>query len=485
LKLILSLFFFRHSVTENTADCPYKHGEFVPCRVLGKTALKNVVDVSLRPSRIEGDLDEDDPPEVGDLVHAYVVDTNKKGCFLRLSRKIEGRVTLKELCDGFLPDPFSSFPCGRLVVGKVIAMRAYEKRRGSATLALNVSKQVDLDLRESVISSMEKLKFEDIDVGGKYKGRVTRIEEYGVFVAVQNSDVSGLVHKSECSDNYIKKLSALYAPGDQVKVLVVKKDDEKRQIGFSMKASHFKGDPDSDDETSDSFDEDLLDRERLEDSAKSSARSDDVDSEDENFVTKLASRVRDSKNSSDGTDASDSVSSSDDVSSSGDSSARSQDSADSGEEEGDTAEEESSQRRSRMDTDVGFEWGGAPLLKAEPMVGSDSDSGGSGDYGEEEGNENDRRSHKSRRKHAKRLRDEQEIMRRETALADGTADENPETSTDFERLLAGNPNSSELWIKVCLRRAQLCLIDQQHADFVSFRLSVHGISPGDSQHRPG
>jgi rRNA biogenesis protein RRP5 len=56
-------------------------------------------------------------------------------------------------------------------------------------------------------------------------------------------------------------------------------------------------------------------------------------------------------------------------------------------------------------------------------------------------------SHKSRKKQAQRRREEQEITRRETALADGTADENPETAGDFERLLAGNPNSSELWIR--------------------------------------
>jgi rRNA biogenesis protein RRP5 len=56
-------------------------------------------------------------------------------------------------------------------------------------------------------------------------------------------------------------------------------------------------------------------------------------------------------------------------------------------------------------------------------------------------------SHKSRKKQTQKRREEQEIFRRETALADGTADENPETAADFERLIAGDPNSSELWIR--------------------------------------
>jgi hypothetical protein len=68
-----------------------------------------MVDVSLRPSRVEGDCDDDEAPEVGDTIQAYVVETNMKGCFLRLSRQTEGRTMLKELCDGFLPNPAASF----------------------------------------------------------------------------------------------------------------------------------------------------------------------------------------------------------------------------------------------------------------------------------------------------------------------------------------------------------------------------------------
>ena len=55
--------------------------------------------------------------------------------------------------------------------------------------------------------------------------------------------------------------------------------------------------------------------------------------------------------------------------------------------------------------------------------------------------------------------EEEEISRREAALADGTADQNPETAADFERLVAGNPNSSELWIKYMAFHLSLADID--------------------------
>jgi rRNA biogenesis protein RRP5 len=386
---------------------------------------KPLVDVSMRSSRIEGDLDEDEAPEADESIQAYVVSTNKKGCFLRLARQIEGRVILKELCDGFLPDPAASFPTGRLVIGKVKMINKVTKK-AKATLSCKFS--VDLDMRESILlDTSKKLKFEEIILGGKHKGTVTRIEDYGVFVRLENSDISGLVHKSECSDNYIKDLKGLYDPGDLVKVLILKKDDEKKQLGFSMKASHFEDDEDSDDEDDD---EEIS----LEDDV--SEKGDEVqfqdegglDSDDEEFVSKLATQME-NKDKDGSSDGSDSESESDDSSS---------------DDDGDEGQDKEGQG---LDTNVGFDWGGPSAASSKP-ASKDSDDEDD-DSSEEEDNEDavHKSSHKSRRKQAQKRREEQEISRREIALADGTADENPETTGDFERLLAGNPNSSELWIR--------------------------------------
>jgi rRNA biogenesis protein RRP5 len=369
------------------------------------------VDVSLRTSRIEGDLDEDEKPEGGEKVQAYVVSTTKKGCFLRLSRQTEGRVLLKELCDGFLSNPDAAFPPGRLVVGKVKSVKTVKKSGKQKAL-------VDLDMRESILlESEDKLKFEDIQIGQKYKGTVSRIEDYGVFVQVASSSVSGLAHKSECSDNYIKNLSSLYDPGDLVKILVLKKDEEKKKLGFSMKASHFDGDEDSDDDSSTGHEEDSI-AERVEDEG--------IDSDDENYVSKLAASMAEEA-ASEHTD-------SDSESASGDSSEAKDD------------EIETSEQQQPMDTDVGFDWGdGMDKTETKRDDSDDEDDGNSSESEDED--DIHKSSHKSRRKQAQRRREEQEIARREMALADGTADENPETASDFERLLASNPNSSEIWIK--------------------------------------
>ena len=403
----------------------YEDGEFVLCRVLEGIPSDPVVEVSLRSSRLEGDLEDDALPQVGDMVNAYVMCTNKKGCFLRLSRHVEGRVILKELADGFLHDPEASFPMGRLVVGKVKAIKE-GKTKGKAKIAT----VVDIDMRESqLLKEEETLRFSDIKLNEKYKGIVSRIEDFGVFVKLENSEVSGLVHKSECSDSYTKSVKGLYDPGDLVKVLVIKKEDEGKKLGLSMKASHFEGDVDSDGDSS------VEDEEDVEmDSAEGDedAAFEDADSEDENYVSKLARKMGagDDDDSDDVVDGDDSNDDDDEE--------NDDDDADSDDGDKNT--------KAEMDTDVGFEWGTTPAEKMQIQQDDDSE-----DESDDEDGEDDeavgKQGHSSRKKAASRRREEEDIAKREKALADGTADENPETAADFERLLASDPNNSERWIR--------------------------------------
>ncbi|VEU43270.1 unnamed protein product [Pseudo-nitzschia multistriata] len=429
---------------ENTeVEDDYVNKEYVECRVLGKDSSGKHVDVSLRSSRISGDLEDDPAPTTGDVVQGYVLQTTNKGCFVRISRTAEGRSTLRELCDGYIANPTASFPMGRLVVGKIKETRPVSKKGRHSKDSVKI--QADLDMRESVLleEAENLLSYEDIEEGKKYKGTVQTVTNYGVFVRIERSNMDGLVHLSECSDKFVKDLEALYSPGDLVKVLVVKKDDEAKRLGLSMKASHFEDDSDTDDssvdsdiEMQDSDDEsdDMENVRELQDS------DDGSDSDDENYAAKLAAKMNDEDD--DGSD--------DDGSGSEDDS----------EDEGDGSDDSSSDDESDddekdvLDTNVGFSWGAAALGSNSSGAGakegdssddSDSDSDSDDDEGEF-GNEKSN-SRRSRKRQAKKRLEEQETSRRETALADGTADSNPETAGDFERLLSGEPNNSELWIR--------------------------------------
>ena len=64
-------------------------------------------------------------------------------------------------------------------------------------------------MREStLLEDEDKIAFGDVRNGNKYKGTVVRVENYGVFVRLDNSDITGLAHISQCSDHYIKKINA-------------------------------------------------------------------------------------------------------------------------------------------------------------------------------------------------------------------------------------------------------------------------------------
>jgi len=472
------------SAKKNARDLgDYPHGKLVQCIVLSSRGSSKksashtkVIEVSIRKSRIlNKELLEDDydtkSPEPGDIVHAYVVTTGKMGCFVRISRSVEGRVQLKQLTDAFLPDPVSAFPPGRLVVGKVKGVKKGNK-----------GMMVDLDLRETtLLEAKDKLTFEDIKVGSKYKGHITRIEPYGVFVHIENSHVSGLAHLSECSDDYIKNLSGMYYTGDFVKALVIKTDEETKRVGFSLKASHFADDSDSDDSSSssdssdesdsaaddsdDSDDDDEVQVVKTSIDLTGSNDEDSMDSDDENYASKLATKLetagKKSKDKVEKQRPPSESSDSDEASSDSDSDSDDDDDSD----DSDSSHEVDNKVGQTMDTDVGFDWGGQASAdaKRENTSGNDSDSSSddSSDDDEDDNEDNDKKkaSHKSRKKAAAKRREEKEISLRESALADGTADENPETSADFERLLASDPNNSESWIKYMAFHLSLADID--------------------------
>eukprot|EP00581_Thalassiosira_minuscula_P030960 CAMPEP_0183784830 /NCGR_PEP_ID=MMETSP0739-20130205/66191_1 /TAXON_ID=385413 /ORGANISM="Thalassiosira miniscula, Strain CCMP1093" /LENGTH=2127 /DNA_ID=CAMNT_0026028819 /DNA_START=64 /DNA_END=6447 /DNA_ORIENTATION=- len=437
------------------AQNDFPDGKYVKCRVLGNAKFKAGVELSLRDSRLEEGngtrLDDDKVPNAGEVVHAYVICTTKKGCFVRLSRGVEGRVILKELSDEFIPTPSAMFPPGRLIVGKVKNVK--QSNNSGKKSNQSASAMVDMDMRESVLlTSGDRLSIDDIKKNSKYTGVVTRVESYGVFVRIDNSDVSGLAHVSECSDTFVKDLYSLYNPGDPVKVIVISMDKDQRRIGFSLKASNFVDDDDSDDESTSRGSESsshAMDEDGSDDDAS-------MDSEDEDFATKLAKKLEDGGDMEVDDEESTAGSTSESDSDSGsesDSSARSDDDESNGKEEGPQGMK-----------DVGFDWGGAskPTQKSKLAESSDDESSSSSESSEDESDDADsgfKSSHRARKKAAAKRREEEETSRREAALADGTADETPETLADFERLVASSPNSSETWIKYMAFHLSLADID--------------------------
>ena len=75
---------------------------------------------------------------------------------------------------------------------------------------------------------MTKLKVGDI-----IEGKVTGIEEYGIFVSVE--DYSGLIHISEISHGFVKRVSNYAMVGENIVAKIISIDEKNKKLKLSIK----------------------------------------------------------------------------------------------------------------------------------------------------------------------------------------------------------------------------------------------------------
>ncbi|AGX05983.1 MULTISPECIES: S1 domain-containing post-transcriptional regulator GSP13 [Bacillaceae] len=77
---------------------------------------------------------------------------------------------------------------------------------------------------------------EKIEVGSVLTGKVTGIQPYGAFVAL-DENTQGLVHISEITHGYVKDVNEHLKVGDEVNVKVLSVDEAAGKIGLSIRAT--------------------------------------------------------------------------------------------------------------------------------------------------------------------------------------------------------------------------------------------------------
>ena len=194
---------------------------------------------------------------IGAAVSGFVVSASKqKGVFVRITRGCTARVLLSRLSDGgFVKDPETAFPCGTLVTGTIVASDPAAAR-------------FDLSLRTSDASvdairaqhaagdahtSKALLTFADLHADLVLDGSVTKVADFGVFVALDGTSrggrrvgsaqqpISGLVHVSECGSKVNRgALRERFSVGDRVRVVVLEVTSTgagQHKLAVSMKPS--------------------------------------------------------------------------------------------------------------------------------------------------------------------------------------------------------------------------------------------------------
>ena len=398
-------------------------GDHVTCCVLRTRKGGNEADVSIRPSRLTTDAQVKDPAigssdqlEAGMHLHGIVKAITNHGVYVALGPHTDGRVMIKELFDEYIKDFRSQFRVGECVRGTV--------------LHVEPNGQVEMSLKKSRLGeTVAKDVFADLEVGQKVAAHVRATAEYGVFLKIDGTDISGLCHKSELSDSKTPDAVRAFAVGDRVKAIILKLDHEKKRISFGLKPSYFADEDfdDEEDEQEEDVDEEDEDEEEEEEEEEEDSLVDD-EAEEENEVEDededgedLVDLVVEGDDDEEVLDDDESMGEDD----SGDDDA--DDHVDEDESDGDDAEDTMPKRSIQE----GFRWG-APAQESE----DDSD---------------DDAMERSTRPAKK--------AKSEDITADLSA-KKLDSATDFERVLLGSPNSSYLWIQFMTFYLQLGDVDK-------------------------
>jgi small subunit ribosomal protein S1 len=151
------------------------------------------------------------------------------GAFVELVPGLEGMVHISELSWSRLEKPEEAVSPGDQVDVKVLRIEPSAKGQ---RIALSV-KQVDGNPWDRVA--------DEIQVGQKITGKVSRCAPFGAFVELRPG-IDGLVHISEMS--YTKRVlnpQEIVQPGQTISVMVKEVDLDKRRISLSIKDAE--GDP--------------------------------------------------------------------------------------------------------------------------------------------------------------------------------------------------------------------------------------------------
>ncbi|KAI1056475.1 hypothetical protein LB507_002533 [Fusarium sp. FIESC RH6] len=382
--------------TINTLE--QKKGDIVRVSVVELDSSNKRLRLSTRPSRImsstlpvkDKEISDVSQLDAGDIVRGFVKNVSDKGLFILLGGQVTALVKISNLSDRYLKEWKDNFQVDQLVKGRIISV---DKQ----------TRQVEMSLKSSVVDEdyTPPTRYTDLKEGQVVTGKVRKVEEFGAFILIDDSDnVSGLCHRSQMAEQPVKDATKLYKEGDAVKARVLSVDAQKRRVTFGLKPSLFE-DVDTDMDDSDAG-------VGLEDDSD----DDDVEMDDTEAILKIL-----------GTDnAGDSDSEDDD-----------------NEEDEDEDDEDDEDDDEESDEDVEME--DQPAKKSKGLGAGKKSEWSADPFDEPESESEEQPKDAEKTKKKKRSRDEIQIDRTAELDANG-----PQTSSDYERLLLGQPDSSELWI---------------------------------------
>src|SRR5881392_669051 len=198
-------------------------GQTLRCKVIELNRSRNNVVLSRRAVLEEerkemrqAILDRLSP---GDVVTGTISNIVDFGAFVDLEG-IDGLIHISELSWSHVNHPSELLSIGETVEVKVLDI---DRERQRISLGL---KQTQSDPWQQVLESYKESDTVD--------GKVTKVVTFGAFVEILPG-VEGLVHISELAQHHVENPREVVSQGDNVKVLILEVDAERRRLSLSLK----------------------------------------------------------------------------------------------------------------------------------------------------------------------------------------------------------------------------------------------------------
>jgi small subunit ribosomal protein S1 len=155
----------------------------------------------------------------GDVVEGQISNIVDFGAFVDLDG-MDGLIHISELSWSHVNHPSEVLEIGQTVEVKVLDI---DRDRQRISLGL---KQTQSDPWQQVVDTYSE--------GDVVDGKVTKVVTFGAFVEIL-AGVEGLVHISELANHHVENPREVVAQGDDVKVLILEIDGERRRLSLSLK----------------------------------------------------------------------------------------------------------------------------------------------------------------------------------------------------------------------------------------------------------
>ena len=196
----------------------YKEGDIIEAKIISIDDEKKNIKLSVK-QLLENPWDSvKEKYSIGDVLERPIAEVFEFGLLVELEKGIEGLLHVSDLAYRRVSNLPSKYNVGENIKFKIINFNN-EKNR------LSLSAKALLD------DVWEKIE-ESYNIGDIVKGKVINVQDYGIFIEIQEG-IEVFIHKNEFS--WDKNENKEYRTGDEVEFKIINIDKSEKKIGGSIK----------------------------------------------------------------------------------------------------------------------------------------------------------------------------------------------------------------------------------------------------------